>query len=91
MNQRPTVLQLRAWIKNGEARLAWYGVILEEFDADSLPRDFHTRCSLARQVLRCRQELLALITSPAESTAPETSAGFLATAGATQPASSLHV
>jgi len=64
MNRAYRIASLRILVANDRQRVAWLGVMLDEFPDDCLPDNFHAQCVLARQMLRSREEELADLLSP---------------------------
>jgi len=88
MNRAYRIASLHMLVANDRARVAWLGVMLDEFPDDCLPDNFHAQCVLARQILRSREDELAELLTPAAAAAHPKSglAGSLVTSGAAQPA-----
>lgn len=82
-------LQLRGLIANQHQRIAWLGVVLDEYPTDCLPQNFHAQCVLARQQLRSfEEELAALSLAPA---APHQATTALLVTVEAQPATLLQI
>lgn len=81
-------------IANDRQRIAWLGVMLEEFPTDCLPDNFHAQSVLARQVLRSREEQLRELPGHASGLghqpAAPTAKAPCTPHGAAQPATTLH-
>lgn len=68
-----TALQLRGLIANQHERIAWLGVMLEEYPVDCLPRNFHAQCVLARQMLRSFEDELVCLRAAQDKSRPGSS------------------